>query len=100
MSSSKYHKHNFNGSNYPIERILEFLKQIGCSAAVIESVTRVDTSMLENRRNLEPLYCNTADCFQRASTMGQVYFQHCLRYENMVTHHLASQAYRSKEVLS
>jgi hypothetical protein len=38
-----------------------------------------------------------ADCFQKASLMSEVSFQHCPREANQLAHELARHAFTSKE---
>jgi ribonuclease HI len=76
---------------------LEFLEQIGCSSAYIES----DSLELIKACNGDieiwsPYTAVLADCFQKASAMDLVFFQHCPRDANVVAHNLAKMAYDSR----
>jgi ribonuclease HI len=76
---------------------LEFLEQIGCFSAYIES----DSLELIKACNGDieiwsPYTAVLADCFQKASAMDLVFFQHCPRDANVVAHNLAKMAYESR----
>jgi ribonuclease HI len=81
-------------------RGLQFLEQIGCSSAYIES----DSLELIQACNgdtevFSPYTAVLADCFQIASTMDLVIFQHCHREANMVAHNLAKHGYENSTSL-
>jgi ribonuclease HI len=75
----------------------EFLENLGCDAAYIESDS---TEVIEACKGtidiMGPYSAILADCFQKASSMDMVKFTHCRREANMVAHHLAKRAYGTK----
>jgi ribonuclease HI len=76
---------------------LDFLENIGCDAAYIESdSTEVIEACSGTIDIMGPYSAILADCFQKASSMRMVKFIHCRREANMVAHHLAKRAYETR----
>ena len=78
---------------------LEFLENLEISSACIESDSLELIQACNGDMEIwSPHSAILAECFVKASNIGDISFSHCFREANLVAHHLARNAFRSKQV--
>jgi ribonuclease HI len=83
-----------------LQKGLIMLENIGCNGVIMESDSlELIQACTDVNEVLSPATVILANCFQRATRLSTVSFQHCPRDANRAAHNLARHAYDSKVVV-